>query len=40
MSRSSEEMDDEQLPTIDDLEMLGEDLVGELRAIISIRGTC
>lgn len=34
MSRSSEEMDDEQLPTIDDLEMLGEDLVGELRAII------
>jgi hypothetical protein len=38
MSRSSEEMDDEQLPTIDDLEMLGEDLVGELRAIISIMG--
>jgi bacterioferritin (cytochrome b1) len=38
MSRSSEEMDDEQLPTIDDLEMLGEDLVGELRAINQYHG--
>jgi hypothetical protein len=38
MSRSSEEMDDEQLRTIDDLEMLGEDLVGKLRAINQYRG--
>ncbi len=40
MSRSSEEMDDEHLAIIDDLEMLDEDLVGELRAIISIMGMC
>jgi rubrerythrin len=38
MSRSSEEMGDEQLPTIDDLEMLGEDSVGKLRAINQYRG--
>ena len=33
MSYSSEEMDDEQLAVIDDLEMLREDLIGELQAI-------
>ena len=33
MSYSSEEMNDEQLAIIDDLEMLREDLVGELQAI-------
>jgi rubrerythrin len=33
MSYSSEEMNDEQLGIIDDLEMLREDLVGELQAI-------
>ena len=33
MSYSSEEMSDEQLAIIDDLEMLREDLVGELQAI-------
>jgi rubrerythrin len=33
MSYSSEEIDDEQLAIIDDLEMLREDLVSELRAI-------
>ncbi|OGN95845.1 MAG: hypothetical protein A2Z77_00340 [Chloroflexi bacterium RBG_13_51_36] len=33
MSHSSEEMDDEQLATIDDLEMLREDLAGELQTI-------
>jgi rubrerythrin len=33
MSYSSEEIDDEQLPILDDLEMLREDLVGELEAI-------
>jgi hypothetical protein len=38
MSGSSEEMDDEQLAIIDDLEMLGEDLVGELRAINQYHG--
>jgi rubrerythrin len=33
MSYSSEEMNDEQIATIDDLEMLREDLVSELQAI-------
>jgi rubrerythrin len=33
MSYSSDEMDDGQLPIQDDLEMLREDLVGELQAI-------
>jgi len=33
MSYSSEEMNDEQLAIIDDLEMLREDLAGELQAI-------
>jgi len=33
MSYSSEEINDEQLALIDDLEMLREDLVGELQAI-------
>jgi len=33
MSHSSEEMSDEQLAIIDDLEMLREDLIGELQAI-------
>jgi rubrerythrin len=33
MSYSSEEMDDEQLAIIDDLEMLREDLAGELQTI-------
>jgi hypothetical protein len=33
VSYSSEEMDDEQLAMMDDLEMLREDLVGELEAI-------
>jgi len=33
MSYSSEEMNDEQLAIIDDLEMLREDLIGELQAI-------
>lgn len=33
MSNSSEEMDDEQLAAIDDLEMLREDLAGELQTI-------
>jgi rubrerythrin len=33
MTYSSDEMDDEQLATTDDLEMLREDLVGELQAI-------
>jgi rubrerythrin len=33
MSYSSEEMNDEQLAMIDDLEMLREDLAGELQAI-------
>jgi rubrerythrin len=33
MSYSFEEMSDEQLAVIDDLEMLREDLIGELQAI-------
>jgi len=33
MSYSSEEMSDEQLAALDDLEMLREDLIGELQAI-------
>jgi len=33
MSYSSEEMNDEQLAILDDLEMLREDLIGELQAI-------
>ena len=33
MSYSSEEMSDEQLAIVDDLEMLREDLIGELQAI-------
>ncbi len=33
MSHPSEDMGDEQLATTDDLEMLREDLVGELQAI-------
>jgi rubrerythrin len=33
MSYSSEEINDEQLAIIDDLEMLREDLIGELQAI-------
>jgi len=33
MSYSSEEMSDEQLAILDDLEMLREDLIGELQAI-------
>ena len=38
MSYSSEEIDDEQLAIIDDLEMLREDLVGELQAINQYHG--
>jgi rubrerythrin len=38
MSYSSEEMDDEQLDIVDDLEMLREDLVGELQAINQYHG--
>lgn len=38
MSYSSEEMDDEQLDTLDDLEMLREDLMGELQAINQYQG--
>jgi len=33
MSYSSEEMSDEQLAILDDLQMLREDLIGELQAI-------
>ena len=33
MSYSSEEINDEQLAILDDLEMLREDLIGELQAI-------
>jgi rubrerythrin len=33
MSYSSEEIDDEQLAILDDLEMLREDLIGELQSI-------
>jgi rubrerythrin len=38
MSYSSEEIDDEQLAIIDDLEMLREDLIGELQAINQYEG--
>lgn len=38
MSYSSEEMDDEQLAVVDDLEMLREDLIGELQAINQYEG--
>jgi len=38
MSYSSEEIDDEHLAIIDDLEMLREDLVGELQAINQYEG--
>jgi rubrerythrin len=38
MSYSSEEIDDEQLAVIDDLEMLRDDLVGELQAINQYHG--
>lgn len=38
MSYSSEEMDDEQLGALDDLEMLREDLMGELQAINQYHG--
>lgn len=38
MSRSCEETDDKQLATIDDSEMLGEDLVSELQAINQYHG--
>ena len=38
MSYSSEEIDDEQLAILDDLEMLREDLVGELQAINQYHG--
>jgi len=38
MGYSSQEIDDEQLAIIDDLEMLREDLVGELQAINQYHG--
>jgi rubrerythrin len=38
MSYSSEEIDDEQLAVLDDLEMLREDLAGELQTINQYRG--
>jgi len=38
MSYSSEEINDEQLAILDDLEMLREDLVGELQAINQYEG--
>jgi rubrerythrin len=38
MSYSSEEINDEQLGMLDDLEMLREDLVGELQAINQYHG--
>jgi rubrerythrin len=38
MSYSSEEIDDEQLATLDDLEMLREDLASELQAINQYHG--
>ena len=38
MSHSSEEVNDEQLGMLDDLEMLREDLVGELQAINQYHG--
>jgi rubrerythrin len=38
MSYSSEEINDEQLTRLDDLEMLREDLIGELQAINQYEG--
>ena len=38
MSYSSEEIDDEQLAVLDDLEMLREDLAGELQTINQYHG--